>query len=603
MSEIPEGSHNEFDDDDDNFLYGSLENEPMKSNISNIENEVKISTKIKTEEIEDDDLFDIYGEDSNNDSNNVNESLRQIGTDTTAMLTDTTTMFEENLRQIGTDTTTTKIDDNEDEEFEDDDSESDIEIIMDSVPQPKPADNGTRNSLVNIKPNSFNKPIGPQRNEGGQTSSSRTPGVDINAIGNIDGTSIYDVDLDSFEDKPWRKPGADITDYFNYGFNEYTWKAYCAKQKQMREDQHSRKKIHVYESKQEVNNLPPELQSISQPQSGGDHPRFQQQRGRGRRGRDQDDSVIQVVSSEREAALEELEPLPQPTIMDNHQNDDYGMESSYPQDFQGHSPPMGMGMFPPPEIQMGPLPSFFMGNPEMPPSGPMGFDPSYRNNQAIRNMNNIGNMGNMMRPNMPGMTNRMPPSMTGNIPGGMTSGMTGGMPGMSRGMPGGMVGRGRGMTMDERPFFGMEDQPWEMENRNTQNFRPVFQGRPPTGPMHGTGVNRTEYNDWEHSPPPDAPFSHRMRPPFRPGAPPTGPADHRGLSASVESPGSNQGEEERSGDRSASGSVERSHPGAYDRDNRGYPRSREEERWDGSRKRTTGEAPRDDDEFRAKRRH
>ncbi|RIB27352.1 Fip1 motif-domain-containing protein, partial [Gigaspora rosea] len=55
----------------------------------------------------------------------------------------------------------------------------------------------------------------------------------------------YDVDLDSVEDKPWRKPGADITDYFNYGFNKYTWKAYCTKQKQMRKDQHAQKKIHV----------------------------------------------------------------------------------------------------------------------------------------------------------------------------------------------------------------------------------------------------------------------------------------------------------------------------------------------------------------------
>ncbi|RIB30867.1 Fip1 motif-domain-containing protein [Gigaspora rosea] len=45
-------------------------------------------------------------------------------------------------------------------------------------------------------------------------------GVNINAVGSLDGTSIYDVDLDSVEDKPWRKPGADITDYFNYGFNE-----------------------------------------------------------------------------------------------------------------------------------------------------------------------------------------------------------------------------------------------------------------------------------------------------------------------------------------------------------------------------------------------
>ncbi|CAG8756248.1 4156_t:CDS:2, partial [Gigaspora rosea] len=45
-------------------------------------------------------------------------------------------------------------------------------------------------------------------------------GVDINAVGSLDGTSIYDVDLDSVEVKLWRKPEADITDYFNSGFNE-----------------------------------------------------------------------------------------------------------------------------------------------------------------------------------------------------------------------------------------------------------------------------------------------------------------------------------------------------------------------------------------------
>jgi pre-mRNA 3'-end-processing factor FIP1 len=31
-----------------------------------------------------------------------------------------------------------------------------------------------------------------------------------------------------------RKPGADITDYFNYGFNEETWRAYCERQKRLR---------------------------------------------------------------------------------------------------------------------------------------------------------------------------------------------------------------------------------------------------------------------------------------------------------------------------------------------------------------------------------
>lgn len=32
----------------------------------------------------------------------------------------------------------------------------------------------------------------------------------------------------------FRKPGADITDYFNYGFNEETWRAYCERQKRLR---------------------------------------------------------------------------------------------------------------------------------------------------------------------------------------------------------------------------------------------------------------------------------------------------------------------------------------------------------------------------------
>ncbi len=36
------------------------------------------------------------------------------------------------------------------------------------------------------------------------------------------------------EDKPWKKPGADITDYFNYGFCEETWSAYCNRQRRFR---------------------------------------------------------------------------------------------------------------------------------------------------------------------------------------------------------------------------------------------------------------------------------------------------------------------------------------------------------------------------------
>ncbi|GAA0142861.1 hypothetical protein LIER_35647 [Lithospermum erythrorhizon] len=39
--------------------------------------------------------------------------------------------------------------------------------------------------------------------------------------------TILDVDIDSLNDKPWRHPGADLTDFFNFGFNENSWKQYC----------------------------------------------------------------------------------------------------------------------------------------------------------------------------------------------------------------------------------------------------------------------------------------------------------------------------------------------------------------------------------------
>jgi len=59
--------------------------------------------------------------------------------------------------------------------------------------------------------------------------------IDVNAVGLINGQPIYEYDLDTEQDeKPWRKPGADISDYFNYGFNEDTWKQYCEKQRRMR---------------------------------------------------------------------------------------------------------------------------------------------------------------------------------------------------------------------------------------------------------------------------------------------------------------------------------------------------------------------------------
>jgi hypothetical protein len=76
------------------------------------------------------------------------------------------------------------------------------------------------------KPPGLSAPGGPQAKAG----------VDLEAPGTINDLPTYEYNLQevSDEDKPWRKPGADITDYFNYGFNEETWIAYCMKQKRLR---------------------------------------------------------------------------------------------------------------------------------------------------------------------------------------------------------------------------------------------------------------------------------------------------------------------------------------------------------------------------------
>jgi len=39
--------------------------------------------------------------------------------------------------------------------------------------------------------------------------------------------TIFDVDIESFEEKLWKYPNVDASDFFNFGLNEETWKDYC----------------------------------------------------------------------------------------------------------------------------------------------------------------------------------------------------------------------------------------------------------------------------------------------------------------------------------------------------------------------------------------
>ncbi|OVA10314.1 Pre-mRNA polyadenylation factor Fip1 [Macleaya cordata] len=75
--------------------------------------------------------------------------------------------------------------------------------------------------------------------------------------------TVFDIDIDSFEEKPWRHPGVDTSDFFNFGLNEETWKDYCKQLGQLRLEATMQSKIRVYESGRSVQDydpdLPPEL--------------------------------------------------------------------------------------------------------------------------------------------------------------------------------------------------------------------------------------------------------------------------------------------------------------------------------------------------------
>ncbi|KAM6972726.1 pre-mRNA 3'-end-processing factor FIP1 [Aplochiton taeniatus] len=114
----------------------------------------------------------------------------------------------------------------EDSESDSDDDDDDVRVTIGDIktgaPQYTPY--GATPVNLNIK-TAGARPYG---------QGTKLKGVDLEAPGNINGVPVLEVEMESFEEKPWRKPGADLSDYFNYGFNEDTWKAYCEKQKRLR---------------------------------------------------------------------------------------------------------------------------------------------------------------------------------------------------------------------------------------------------------------------------------------------------------------------------------------------------------------------------------
>ncbi|KAE8448669.1 hypothetical protein EG329_009095 [Mollisiaceae sp. DMI_Dod_QoI] len=155
----------------------------------------------------------------------------------------------------------------EEDEAASEGSDSDIDIITERKDGSKPAPpsqpryNDIRNipqrtssSDVATKPPTAKKEIAKSTPH---ISGADLPGVSTSKI-DVDGKPIYEpagkpitqVNIDEGmymshlidNDKPWRRPGTDVSDYFNYGFDEFTWALYSSKQESLRSE-YSQEKI------------------------------------------------------------------------------------------------------------------------------------------------------------------------------------------------------------------------------------------------------------------------------------------------------------------------------------------------------------------------
>ncbi|KAK6324425.1 hypothetical protein J4Q44_G00037670 [Coregonus suidteri] len=117
--------------------------------------------------------------------------------------------------------------DDDDSDSDSDDDDDDVRVTIGDIKTGAP-----QYTTYGVAPVNLNIKTAGARPYG--TVGNKLKGVDLEAPGNINGVPVLEVDMESFEEKPWRKPGADLSDYFNYGFNEDTWKAYCDKQKRLR---------------------------------------------------------------------------------------------------------------------------------------------------------------------------------------------------------------------------------------------------------------------------------------------------------------------------------------------------------------------------------
>ncbi|KAH8728684.1 Fip1 motif-domain-containing protein, partial [Phaeosphaeriaceae sp. PMI808] len=146
-------------------------------------------------------------------------------------------------------------DDDDDNDDDEEDSDSDIDIIIDkpqAAPKPATIQQAPESKAIKIEapPQSTPTPSQPSQPlptgivpqlsaiPGTSFPALRTSTIDVNdnPVYPPQGKPLLQVDMDADlaeEQKIWRRPGEDQSDYFNYGFDEFTWETYRQRQMSM----------------------------------------------------------------------------------------------------------------------------------------------------------------------------------------------------------------------------------------------------------------------------------------------------------------------------------------------------------------------------------
>ncbi|UYV81037.1 hypothetical protein LAZ67_19002593 [Cordylochernes scorpioides] len=198
--------------------------------------------------VEDDDNW-LYGESTASNEDGSQQDAKSQETDTPALNAengdaekppgeeeapgDSSPTKEDSTKEVAETTandTTSAVKGSDSEEEEDDDDDDEVQITIGDIKSTPPQYSTNYTPTAPPPPVNLNlkrTTTSTTYSSGERSKSMRSAGaLDSDLVGSINGIALYEFNLDSLEDKPWRKPGADITDYFNYGFNEDTWRSY-----------------------------------------------------------------------------------------------------------------------------------------------------------------------------------------------------------------------------------------------------------------------------------------------------------------------------------------------------------------------------------------